>query len=139
MEILFWADQNKQQILWFFIGFVDSGLVVWCNETVTHSRFLPIKDRNTTLNANERDLSLTSIHLRATRALPTLPVLIKIDKTPMTKKNIFKLFPQSTSHQPPTASPLGWDLEYSWTFSIPSFPAYQSFRYSWKQIKLIEF
>ena len=71
------------------------------------SRFLPIKDRNTTLNANERDLSLTSIHLRATRALPTLPVLIKIDKTPMTKKNIFKLFPQSTSHQPPTASALG--------------------------------
>jgi hypothetical protein len=56
----------------------------------------------------------------------------------MTKKNIVKLFPQSTSHQPPTASPLGWDLEYSWTFSILSLPAYQSFRYSLKQIKLVK-
>ena len=24
------ANQNKQQIVWKFLGFVDSGIVVWC-------------------------------------------------------------------------------------------------------------
>ena len=28
-ENLFWTDQNKQQISWKILGFVDSGLGVW--------------------------------------------------------------------------------------------------------------
>ena len=75
--------------------------------------YLPNNERKVILNANERDLSLTSMHLRATRAFPTLPVLKSTDNTIIININVFKILPQSTSHHPPIASSFGTDLEYS--------------------------
>ena len=82
--------------------------------------YLPNSDRKAILNAKERDLSLTSIHLKATKAFPTLPVLKRIDKTIITIMNLLKTDPQSTSHQPPTASSFGIVLERSLAASIVS-------------------
>jgi hypothetical protein len=68
------------------------------------------RDKNTTFIAMDKDLSLTSIHLKATRTLPILPVLPSTIRRNMTMLKVWKTPEQSIGHQPPTASSLGSNL-----------------------------
>lgn len=57
-------------------------------------------DKKTTLNAMDKDLSRTSMHLRATNTLPMRPVLPKMMRMKKTMPKVRKTLPQSTGHHP---------------------------------------